>query len=454
MSSATHDSVFTGRLVSRADPDFESARIDAVFNARRPGRQPAAVLLAESVADVVAGVRLARQRGWRVSVRSGGHSWAAWSVREDCLLIDLAGLRDLDLDGGVVRVSPGVRGGQELNPALIERGVFFPGGHCPTVGLGGFLLQGGMGWNTRGWGWACERVVAVDVVTADGELVRADADTNSDLYWAARGAGPGFPGIVVRFHLAVRDYPKALTQSTLVYPSELGPEVLHWAQSVQAELADNVEFVVLGLTPPDSAESAIVVHGVAFADDPRQAEAVLRPLADFSLADRAVVRELARPTSLAEENAEQERQNKPGNRFAVDNVWSDASPDELTPLLDELFTALPSRDSYTLWYSMAPLRALPDMALSLQGCNYLASYVSWPDVRDDERCRSWLNRQMTRLEPMTAGQYLGDSDFTAREVKVLGEPHWERLRTIRRDRDPDGIFAGYLGAATNRNHWA
>jgi hypothetical protein len=460
MSSTTHDPVFTGRLVLRGERGFEQARVGPVFNARRPGRQPAAVLLAETADDVVAGVKLARQRDWLVSVRSGGHSWAAWSVRQDCLLIDLAGLREIDYDAaaGIVRVSPAVRGGNELNPALVPEGVFFPSGHCPTVGLGGFLLQGGMGWNCRGWGWACERIVAVDVVTASGELVRADENHNTDLFWAARGAGPGFPGIVVRFHLAVRPYPRALTQSTLVYPSELGPEVLHWAQSIQDSLIDTVEIVVLGLTPagaPDTRQ-CIVVHGVAFENEPTRAAEVLAPLAQAPFAGAAEARELDRPTSLAEENIEQERQNKQGNRFAVDNAWSAAGPEELTGLLTDLFTALPSRDSYTLWYGMGPLRPLPDMALSLQENNYLAAYVSWPHVRDDDRCRSWLERQMHRLEPVTTGQYLGDSDFTTRQLTFLGDAQFDRLKTIQAQRDPGGLFAGYLcaeGPATNRNHW-
>ena len=80
----------------------------------------------------------------------------------------------------------------ELAPFLASHGRMFTGGHCESVGIGGFLLQGGQGWNSRRWGWGCENVLAVDVVTADGELVHADADENADLYWAARGAGPGF----------------------------------------------------------------------------------------------------------------------------------------------------------------------------------------------------------------------------------------------------------------------
>src|SRR5579875_3380149 len=207
--TAVVETQFAGRLYLRDEPGYEEARVGRVFNARRPARFPAAVLLAESDDDLVAGVRLAADRGWPVSIRSGGHSWAAWSVRDDALLIDLGRLRDMTYDDetGVVAVRPAVRGGEELAPYLAERGRAFPGGHCATVGLGGFLLQGGQGWNSRSRGWACESIVGLDVVTADAELVYADEQQNSDLWWAARGGGPGFPGLISRFHL--QTYPLA-----------------------------------------------------------------------------------------------------------------------------------------------------------------------------------------------------------------------------------------------------
>ncbi len=111
-----------------------------------------------------------------------------------------------------------MQGGAELAPYLDARGRFFPGGHCPTVGIGGFLLQGGQGWNARGWGWAAEYVEAVDVVTADGRAgARRRATENTDLYWAARGAGPGFFGVVTRFHLRTLPAPGHVAQTVHAY---------------------------------------------------------------------------------------------------------------------------------------------------------------------------------------------------------------------------------------------
>ncbi len=129
---------------------YEHARVGRVFNHRRPSRYPLAVVEATTEGHIVEAVRLANQLSCRVSVRSGGHSWAAWSVRDDAILIDLGKFFHFHLDGetGVLEASPSMTG-RMVNRLLEPHGRMFPGGHCPDVALGGFLLQGGMGWNCR-----------------------------------------------------------------------------------------------------------------------------------------------------------------------------------------------------------------------------------------------------------------------------------------------------------------
>ena len=120
------------------------------------------------------------------------------------------------------------------------------------------------------------------------------------------------------------------------------------------------------------------------------------------------------------------------------------------------YTTLPDDKAFTIWFSMAPLRPLPDMAFSLQSEIYLAAYVPWEDSADDEARVGWLESVMADLEPVTVGQYLGDSDLSRRQVKFLSDASFQRLQEIRAERDPDGLFVGYLagpGGATNRNHW-
>jgi FAD/FMN-containing dehydrogenase len=443
-------------VTERGADGFEDARTRRIFNRRLPDRQPAAVVRPRTEQDVVAAVRLARERGWQVAVRSGGHSWAQWSIRDDALVLDLGDLRKISYDEatGVVSASPAVRGGADLAPYLAERGRFFPGGHCPTVGIGGFLLQGGQGWNARGWGWAAEYVVAVDVVTAAGELVRADATHNSDLYWAARGAGPGFPGVVTRFHLRTRPLPRHFAHTVQAFALDDFDEVMTWLHETHGSVADTVEIV--GLTKTDPAITAapvLLVTALAMVDDEQEADQALAPFRKNPALERALFVVDNEPTTPERERARQLEDNPEGHRWAVDNAWLSGSAAEVVPAMRRAYTTLPNEKAFTIWFSMAPLRELPDMAFSVQSEVYLASYVLWEDRSEDERHLGWLAQAMADLEPVTVGQYLGDSDHTRRQVRVLSDPAWERLGRIRAERDPDRLFAGYLGDPTNRSHW-
>jgi FAD/FMN-containing dehydrogenase len=449
---------FSGQLLFRGDPGYEEARVGRIFNGRRPDRSPAAILFAESDADVVEGVLLARHNGWTVSVRSGGHSWAAWSLREDALLIDLGLLREIELDEvtGIVSARPAVKGGDELDPFLEERGRFFRGGHCPSVGIGGFLLQGGQGWLARGRGWAAESIVALDVVTAEGELVRADELQNSDLYWAARGAGPSFPGIVTRFHLATEQRFGFVGHSVQVYPLGLFTEVMTWLYAIHATVSPDVEIVCVSLTDQASGTRVFLVTGVALTATRDEAEAALAPLETCPVRDRAIFAQFAAESSLAEQKLSQEHQNPQNARYVVDNAWVEGEPADIIAAIEPLFRDLPTPQAFTIWFSMAPLRQLPDMAFSLQTEAYVATYLVDDDASRDDANRDWLNGAMAAAEPVTTGQYLGDSDMGNRQLRFLGDEQWTRLQAIIAARDPEGRFARYLALdsdALNRNHW-
>ena len=441
------------------DGGFEEARVDRIFNRRLTDRQPAAVVRPSTEAEVVAAVLLARERGWQVAVRSGGHSWAQWSVRTDALVIDLGALREIGYDEttGLATASPAVQGGAELAPYLEARGRFFPGGHCPTVGIGGFLLQGGQGWNARGLGWAAEYVEAVDVVTATGELVRASESENADLYWAARGAGPGFFGIVTRFHLRTLPAPAHVAQTVQAYDLDDFDEVMTWLHSMHASVPDTVEIVALTKTDLEiAADPVLLVTGVALVSSAEEAEAALAPFRTSPALDRALFVLDAVPTTIDEQRKRQLHDNPEGHRWAVDNAWLSGPASAVVPAMRRAYTTLPNDKAFTIWFSMAPLRELPDMAFSMQSEVYLASYVAWESPEDDERCTSWLASAMADLEPVTVGQYLGDSDLSRRQLRFMSDENFQRLQEIRAVRDPDGLFVGYLAGpdgATNRNHW-
>lgn len=459
---STEELTFEGRLVFPEDDSFDEARVGRIFNLRRPDRQPAAVLLAVSEQDVVNGVRLARREGWSVAVRSGGHSWAGWSVQNGTLLIDLGLLQDKGYDDatGVVWANPAVKGGQVLSPYLEERGRFFSGGHCPTVGIGGFLLQGGQGWCQRGWGWAAEAVVAVDVVTAEGELVRADANSNADLYWAARGAGPSFPGIVTKFYLQTRPIFGFCGHTVQVYDLADFKDVMSWLYTVHATISPDVEIVVVSQTsPPDAsglAKRELVVSGVALTKTEAEAREALAVFNECPVIDRAIVVEDCRPSSLSEQRAAQEIANPEDARYVVDNLWAEGDSAEIIERIEPLFVDLPTPESFTIWFSNGIMRPLPDMAFSLQTEAYVASYMVYRDETKDLEYRQHLNRLVEFAQPITAGQYLGDSDMTNRQVKFMAEENFARLQQIIAARDPENRFVRYLAkdpATINRHHW-
>jgi FAD/FMN-containing dehydrogenase len=442
------------KLFPRGADGYEEARVGRVFNRRRPSRYPAAVLICDNADDVVAGVRLAAERGWQVSIRAGGHSWAAWSVRDDTLLLDLAGLTTIEYDEatGIVTAGPAVRGGHQLAPFLAARERHFPGGHCPSVGIGGFLLQGGQGWNGRSVGWACESVVAVDVVTADGAQLRADAEQNSDLYWAARGAGPGFPAVVTRFHLRTYPAPPHLWHDTWSFSIDDGETLLAWLHELLPKLDRRVEPVVAATRLPNiplhpgvehPGGTVLLLHTTVQTGSAAEAVALLAGFDDGPLAGREFGH-VRGATSIEQENLAQAEQNPEGYRYAVDCTWSDAPAEVLAPPLLRLWRELDTTHSFSIWYGWAPFRPLPDMAFSIEGNVYIATYAIYPDESDDERYRGWVHERTAAIGG--TGVYLGDTDFTRRQDRFLSDANFARLAVVRDEWDPTGRFASYLTA--------
>ena len=172
--------------------------------------------------------------------------------------------------------------------------------------------------------------------------------------------------------------------------------------------------------------------------DQAEADEALAPFRTNPVLERALLNIDAEPTTLAEQQRRQLADNPEGHRWVVDNAWLRGSADRVVPAMRRIYTTPPNDLTFTIWFSMAPLRELPDMAFSLQSEIYLASYVLWKDPADDDANREWLRQAMTDLEPVTVGQYLGDSDLATRQLRFMSEENWRRLQEIRAVRDPDG----------------
>jgi hypothetical protein len=217
------------------------------YNPRFDGHRPAAVARCTSVADVQRCLAVARDAGLPVAARSGGHSYAGYSTPDGGLVLDLRPMADVRIDGGTAVVGAGARL-MEVHSALADVGRALPAGSCPTVGISGLTLGGGIGVTARKYGLTCDRLTAARVVTADGEQQTV---TDGDLLWALKGGGGGNFGVVTSFTFATVPAPD-LTVFALTYPAGSAEDVAGAWQEWVAQQPDELwsQCVVSAGSPP------------------------------------------------------------------------------------------------------------------------------------------------------------------------------------------------------------
>ncbi|MFJ3473429.1 FAD-binding oxidoreductase [Microbacterium maritypicum] len=451
-------------LIRRGEPEYEAARVDAIWNGRVPNRYPDAIGFAHDEAEVRTSLELARAEGWHVAVRSGGHNFVGNAIRDDGLLLDLSRMRGVEIDElqRTAVVEPGAD-----NEVFIQKasalGLTFSVGHCPSVCLGGFLLGGGLGFNTGEWGYANESVTAVDVVTADGRLIRASEAENPELFWAARGSGPGFFGVVVRYHLALRPHPEGLWSSSITLPLSMMPRAAAWLDEITPTLDPRVEpmgwmgslhghEIGAEQTTDDAAEPRVfLLNTLVFADDDEEAQRLLEPF-EVTPFDDDILSRNAVKTSFTELFDFQRVLYKKGRRYAVDCHWTDTPPSE-QPLehVKAQMNHAPSARTHVLW--QLPFgnyrEQQPDMAASILGRYFVSVYTVWEDPADDDRNIAWLRDTLEPFEAISTGHYAGDVDLTAkptRAARTLSDERWAKYLDLKRQWDPESLFRLHLGA--------
>jgi len=269
-----------GTVLWQGDPAYEAARGAAVYRANKPKRFPAVIVLAESDKDVVAAVRFARDHGLKVGRRSGGHGWSSAHLRTGAMLIDLSRMQTVELDAKnrTLWTDPGVLGSR-INAELKPHGLIIPTAHHPTVGIGGFAMCGGFGWNSRLWGNGAAHILAVDVVDAEGRLIRADETRNTDYLWAARGAGPGFFGVVTRMKLRANPMPPVMKVSAYGYTADVLEDLFTWARELVPKVPPYMELVIVSTAHDpktgDRVPVRITVAALAITDTDQQADQAL-----------------------------------------------------------------------------------------------------------------------------------------------------------------------------------
>jgi FAD/FMN-containing dehydrogenase len=418
----------------------------ATWNARKPNRFPEAIVLAESERDVVAAVKLAKERGWQVSARSGGHSWSASHTRDHSVQVNLAKMTEIELDqkAQIVKLSPAVSGNR-LNQWLREKhGLFTPSAHGVNVGMGGFVMSGGHGWYSRGLGLGCENLQALDLVTANGELIHASESENSDYLWAARGSGPGFFGVATRYYMKVYPRPRIMKQGGYVFAiSELEP-VMTWLLTAMMNFPKNLEVVAIAQAP--KGEAQITIAATCLGDSETEVRANLALLDSCPVAAKAKGKWSDVDVIVPLDMEAPDEIQPTGARFAVDNLWTNASAAELMPYLHRLFTDFPTPGSNVFCMCWAPQRKLPDMAYSVQGDFFIAANAVYYDPKDDERCERWVVDAIKRMDKLSAGAQMNDENTEHHMARYLSDEADRRLKALRAKYDPHGRFPGFLRA--------
>lgn len=440
---------FDGALLARGESGYERARRAAVWNGRLPDRMPDLIAVSASEQDVARAVRVAAREGMRIGIRSGGHSWSGSHLRDGGMLIDVSRLRgvEVNLEAGTARVQPGLPG-NELIAALERHDLFFPAGHCPGVALGGYLLQGGFGWNGRVHGPACMSVEAIEVVTAAGEVVRADATENPDLFWAARGAGPGFFAAVTAFHVRLYARPRVVANALFSFPIDCLEEVFGWAHEVAGRV-DRATEMMLFIHRGESGAPEIALTGPTLVDDEERARAALAVLATCPARTRATVDLPYATATMPDLYAGAQASYPDGSRYAVDNMWTHASAAELAPLLRRAAETIPESPSHLLWMNWGPgaepAPERPEMAFSVEDDTYIALYGVWADRAEDDVNTAWPTGLMRAAEPLASGIQLADENLAERPARFIEAGRMQRLDAVRAEWDPERRFHPWMG---------
>jgi FAD/FMN-containing dehydrogenase len=381
----------------------------------------------------------------KIGVRSGGHSWAGSHVRDGGMLLDVSRLDSMAIDAEAMTatVGPGCRGNEVL-AALAEHELFFPAGHCPGVALGGYLLQGGFGWNGRVHGPACLSVEAIDVVTAAGEMVRADAESHPDLFWAARGSGPGFFAAAARFHLRLYRRPRHVANAVYLYPLECLEEVFRWLREIGPRVAREVELMAI-VHRDHEGELEIAVTGPALVDSAAEAAEALALLETCPARERAKLAVPNVEVDLPGLYAAVHESYPDGHRYAVDNMWTHAPVEELLPGLRRIAETMPGAPSHMLWMNWGPSPPRPEMAYSVEDDTYIALYGVWDDPAEDEENVAWPTERMREMTSLASGIQLADENLGNRPARFAADANMARLDEVRAAYDPDGLFHPWMG---------
>jgi FAD/FMN-containing dehydrogenase len=435
-----------GQLLFPGEAAYEEAR--KIHNAMID-RHPAVIVRCAGVADVMAAVKFARSQGIRTSVRGTGHNVAGISLCDDGLVIDLSAMKGIHINpvARTARVEPGVTWG-EMNHDLQAFGLAATGGFVGTTGVGGLTLGGGLGWMVRKHGCALDNLLSADVVTAEGELLKASAKENPDLFWGIRGGGGNF-GIVTSFEFQVHPVGTVLA-GLVMHPLSKGGEALRfwrrYEETASEEMSNSVVIFTAGaeLPVPDTLRrEPIVAVGGVWVGDLEEGKRALRPLREYGPPAADIYQPM--PYSAAQTMADflwpkglysywKSSFLKSLSDGAIDTIldFSARTPSPRTVVVVE-------HDGDSAW------SRVPDDATAFGHRNWAYNMVittMWTNPNESNVNIEWTRKFWEAMKPFFAEavyvNYLGDVEEEG--VRSAYGKKYERLAALKQKYDPTNFF--------------
>jgi len=430
-----------GTVVRPTDPAYEADR--QVWNLAHQGR-PFAIVRPADASDVANAVGFARRNGLEIAVRSGGHSLAGHSSGDGVLAIDLRDLRGLhiDPDRGIAWAGAGLTAG-EYTIAVAEHGLATPFGDTASVGLGGITLGGGIGWLARKHGLTIDSLLAVEMVTASGEVVTASATERPDLFWALRGGGGNF-GIVTRFCYRLHPVDQVLGGAVFLPPTrDVFRSLVPLAASAPEELT-TIGFVMpippMPFVPQEHHGKMALALMFVYAGDPEAGRAAIAPFT--AVAEPYAVAAMPMPyPAIYQFTAEGSRPHPSTTRSVFIDVLDDESVDAI---VDALGTAPPMSMVQLRVFGGAMARVPVDAtAFAHRRAAVQVTVMSaFVDEESAPAAVAWNRALFASLEPKASGVYANfledEGEDRIRAAYPAGA--YERLAEIKRRYDPRNVF--------------
>lgn len=444
-SDALRD-VFRGEVIEPADSHYDEHR--KVWNGSID-RRPNLIARCAGVADVLAAVRFARERDALTAVRGGGHSFPGLSVCDGGIVIDLGPMKGIrvDPDARTVRAQAGVLLG-ELDREAQAFGLAVPAGIVTHTGLAGLTLGGGIGWLHRKYGLTIDNLLSVDLVTADGQFVKASASENADLFWGVRGGGGNF-GVVTEFEFALRPIGPMVMAGAVFWPMEDAPRVLRFYRDWIADCPDELMTIVvqrrapaLPVVPPEIVGRHVIAVACCYAGPVEEGEKVLRPLRAFG----SPVLDVCAPKPFLAHQGMFDPSFRHGCWYYVRSCDVAELSDDVIDIVAEHGMRISSPiTSIALWQMGGAVARVGESDTAFNGRKVGFTFNingNSPTAQDFETERDWARQYWSALAPYHTSVYVNFlmEEGEERIRQAYGDEKYGRLKALKQKYDPDNFF--------------